>query len=103
MASLLAAAGLMVIALVVAPVREPSLTLRVYVPAVLKIRLLKLATPLTAATDVVLPLANPPGPLNTVTVTVDVFDVTVLPEAFSTATERAVPMPGQRYRRSAIG
>ena len=49
-------------------------------------RLLNVATPLTAATLVVLPAVNPPGPLATAIVTVDVLLVTTLPNASSTAT-----------------
>ena len=48
-------------------------------------RLLNVATPLTAATLVVLPAVNPPGPLATAIVTLDVSLVTTLPNASSTA------------------
>jgi hypothetical protein len=53
--------------------------------------LLKVATPLAAATEVVLAVANPPGPLATLTTRVDVLDVTTLPNASSIARVRAVP------------
>ena len=44
-----------------------------------------MATPLAAATLVVLPDVNPPGPLATAIVTVDVLLVTTLPKVSSTA------------------
>ena len=49
-------------------------------------RLLNVATPLTAVTLIVLPAVNPPGPLATAIVTVEVSLVTTLPNASSTAT-----------------
>jgi hypothetical protein len=81
----LAAAGLTVILPEVALVSVPSVTLSVYVPAVSKTRLLNVATPLTAAALVVLPVVNPPGPLATAIVTVDVLPVITLPKASVTA------------------
>jgi hypothetical protein len=74
----------------VVPVSEPSATLNVYVPAAFSTRLLKVATPLAAVADVVLPVAKGPGPVATVTVTVDVFDVTMFPKVSCTATVSAV-------------
>ena len=57
----------------------------------MKIKLLKLATPLAAAMEVVLPLAKEAGPLNTANATVDEFDETTLPNVSSTNAVRAVP------------
>ena len=51
----------------------------------LKIKLLKVATPLTAATEMVLVGANAPGPLLTATVMTDVLDVITLPNWSCTA------------------
>src|SRR5580692_8516288 len=90
-ASLAAAEALTAILLEVALVSEPSVTFSVYVPAAVSAILLNVATPLTAATDVVLPLPNVPGPLAMATVTVEVFDVMTLPKVSSTDTLRAVP------------
>jgi hypothetical protein len=70
----------------VAPKSDPSVALSRYVPEVSSTRLLKVATPFTAATLVVLPAANTPGPLLTASVTVDVSVVTTLPKKSSTAT-----------------
>jgi hypothetical protein len=63
----------------VAPLNEPSLKLSVYVPLELSIRLLKLATPLTTAAELVLPLANPAGPLATATLIVELSFVMTFP------------------------
>ena len=52
----------------------------------LSIRLLKLAMPFTAATDVVLPATNPPGPLTMEMLTIELLFVTTLPNASFTAT-----------------
>ena len=68
---------------VVAEVSDPSVALNVYVPAVFRMRLLKVATPFTAVAVSVLPPAKtaPEGPVAMAIVTVDVFDVIVFPLA----------------------
>jgi hypothetical protein len=50
-----------------------------------KVRLLKVATPFTAAALVVLPVANPAGPVATATITVELSPVITFPKASSTA------------------
>src|SRR5262245_6439593 len=70
----------------VAPVSPPSLAASAYVPLVLRARLLNVATPFTAATDVVLPPANPPGPLPTFNVTVELLPVATFPNWSCTTT-----------------
>ena len=69
-------------------------------PAVSKVRLVKVATPFITATQVELPRADPPGPLAMAMSTVDELEVTTLPTASSTATmidglsaSPAVPSP----------
>ena len=77
---LLAAAALITMFPAVAEVSVPALTLNVYVPAVFRVRLEKVATPYTAFAVSVLPEAKPLlGPLCKAIVTVEVSDVTVLP------------------------
>ena len=78
-ASLLTAPALIVILPVVAGVSDRSVAVNVYVPAVFRVRLLNVATPLIAVAVSVLPEAKPPGPLCTVIVTVEAFEVTVFP------------------------
>ena len=74
----LAAAALITILPVVAKVSDPSVALNVYVPAMFRMRLLNVATPL-AAVAVTWPKVKPLGPLCIAIVTAEVFDVTTLP------------------------
>ena len=78
--TLLAAAALIVMLPVVAEVSDPSVTVKVYVPVVLRMRLLNVATPFTVVAVSVLPVVKPAGPEATAIVTVEVFEVTVFPE-----------------------
>ena len=64
---------------VMAEVSDGSVAVKMYVPAVFRVRLLNVATPLTADAVSVLPEVKPPGPDVTAIVTVEVFDVTVFP------------------------
>ncbi len=71
-----------------------SAAVRVYVPVAAMTRLLKLATPLTAATVAVVPPPKNVPPLS-VTVTLDVLPVATLPNPSSseTATEGLTASP----------
>ena len=73
------------------------------------IRLPKVATPATAATVVVLPLVKPLGPLFTTSAIFEVLEVTMLPNASSTATLMAglsalpaVPLAGVWLKTSLL-
>src|SRR5258708_37625188 len=73
--------------LLAAPVRTPSVAFSTYaVPTLSTVRFVNVATPLTAATDVVPPRLAPTVPPLSVNATVDVLPVTVLPAASSTVT-----------------
>src|SRR3954470_15828683 len=86
-ASLVAAAGLMLKAAEVAPVREAEVALSVYpVPVLSMDRLEKVATPLAAATVAVPESVPPPGLLPMATVMLAVELGTRLPNASCTAT-----------------
>ena len=75
----LAAPGLITILPVMAEVSAPHVAFNVYVPAVIRMSLLNVATPLTAVAVSVLPEVKPPGPLCIAIVTVEVSDVITLP------------------------
>ena len=79
--TLLAAAALIAMLPVVADVSDPSVAVNVYVPDVFRMRLLNVATPVTAVAVSVLPAVKPAGPEATAIVTMDVFDVIVFPKA----------------------
>ena len=83
----LAAAGVILKAVVVPPVRLPSAAVRLYpVPTLLIDKLLNVAKPLTAAT-VAVPLSVPlPGLVPMATVTFDESELTTLPNGSSTDT-----------------
>ena len=87
---MLAAPALITMLPVVAGVSDPSVALKVYVPTVVSLRLLNVATPFTAVAVSVLPAAKPPGPLCTAIVTVELFDITIFPLASSMVTLSAL-------------
>ena len=81
MSNLLATAGLIVRLPLTPEVKVPCVALRVYVPAVLRVRLLNLAMPFIEVAVNVLPEAKLPGPVFTANVTVALFEVITLPYA----------------------